>query len=86
MSDIYSVVAFQPPGPADVAASIHGKLLGTNAQKSNPALVSNAHKQVQMQIESVRDGEYPTTRAVLILQFDFARSAADDLAQFLTIT
>jgi len=82
MSDVHFCLALQ--ALRCVAAGVECKLLGTTAQKSNAAPVSDAHKEVQVQSERVPTGEGPVTASVLIAELDFVRSTGDELAQFLT--
>jgi hypothetical protein len=78
MSDVYSGLTFQ--ALRCVASGVERKLLGTPTQKSNTALVSNAHKKIQVQGKCLGTRENPATASVLIAELDFVRSAADDFA------
>ena len=80
MSDVYFGLAFQ--ALRCVASGVECKLLGTPAQKSNAAPVSDAHEEVQIQGERLSAGKNPATAAILIAKLDYVRSAADNLAQF----
>jgi len=82
MGDVYFGLALQ--SLRCVAAGVDGKLPCTTAQESNAAPVADAHKKVQIQDESLGAGEESAEAPVLISQLDFVRSAADDLAEFLT--
>ena len=83
MSDVYFGLAFQ--ALRCVASRVECELPGTPAQKTNAAPVSDAHENVQIQGERLGAREDPATTPVLIAQFHLVRSAADELAQFLTL-
>jgi hypothetical protein len=83
MSDVYSGLVFQ--ALRCVAAGVESKVLCTTAKESNALPVSDAHKKVQIQGERLGTGEAAATAAVLIAELDHVQSAADDLAQFLTV-
>jgi hypothetical protein len=83
MGEVYSGFVFQTL--RSVASRVDHKLPGTPAQKPNAPPVSDAHKKVQIQGERFVTGKDSATAAVLIAELHFVRSAADDLAQFLTI-
>jgi len=83
VSDVYSGLAFQ--APRRMASGVDHEFLCATAQESNAAPVSDANKQVQIHGERFGTGEDSATTPVLITQFDFVRSATDDLAQFFTL-
>jgi len=83
MGEVYSGFVFQTL--RSVASRVDHKLPGTPAQKPNAPPVSDAYKKVQIQGKRFGTGKDSATAAVLIAELHFVRSAADDLAQFLTI-
>src|SRR5213592_4195567 len=83
MSDVHFGLALQ--SLRCVTSGVDRKPLCTTAQKSNTMPVSDANKKIQIQRERLVAKEDPATTPVLISQFDRVRSAADDLAQFLTL-
>jgi hypothetical protein len=83
MGDVFSGLAFQALGGP--ATGVDLKPLRPPTQKPNAATVSDAHKKVKIQREGFIAGEDPAATSMLVAEFDFVGSAADDPAQFLTL-
>ncbi|MGA7414547.1 MAG: hypothetical protein WBW33_29020 [Bryobacteraceae bacterium] len=77
MGDVDAVLIFRASRSA--ASRVDDKLLCATAQKSNSAPVSNAHEEIQIQGERLWTGKKPATAAILVPEFDFAWSSADNL-------
>src|ERR1700733_730586 len=83
MGNIYSGLTFQ--ALSCPASSIDSKLLSSPAEKPNPVPIPDSYKQVEIQRQRSVSPKDPAIASVFIAQLDPARSATDDLAQFLAV-
>ena len=83
MSDVRLALTFQPL--CGVASRIKWKLLCAAAQELNASSISNADKEIQIQLERFDAGKRPATTSVRVVEFDFVWCSADDLPQLLPL-
>ncbi|MBM3393742.1 MAG: hypothetical protein FJY37_03710 [Betaproteobacteria bacterium] len=81
--DVYLSFALQTL--CRMATGVEDKLPRPTAEEFNAPSVSDTNEKIWVEGKGLRSGKHPETTPVVIAQFDSVRSAADDLAQFLSI-